>query len=84
MELGFSRNARKFLEDCDNDTYSILTVAVNSLLKNPFPNGFKKIEGRKERVFRIRIGKYRILYSLIKDKNLLFISNIDKRSTVYD
>jgi len=43
----------------------------------------KRIVNRKEKIFRIRVGDYRIQYSVIYEKNLLFISDIDKRSRAY-
>jgi len=46
------------------------------------PRGAKKIVG-DEGVFRIRVGTYRILYSLENNKQTLLIVNIDKRSRIY-
>jgi len=46
------------------------------------PRGTKKIVG-DEGVFRIRVGTFRILYSLENNKQTLLIVNIDKRSRIY-
>ncbi|MBU7045196.1 MAG: hypothetical protein HXS54_02060 [Theionarchaea archaeon] len=39
--------------------------------------------GRKEKVFRLRVGKYRILYVVYLGLGTVVIADIDKRSRVY-
>jgi len=51
---------------------------------NPYPKDRKRVGGRKEKVFRVRVGGYRILYVVFNERNSLLISDIDKRETVYD
>ncbi|MBI2971617.1 MAG: type II toxin-antitoxin system RelE/ParE family toxin [Candidatus Aenigmarchaeota archaeon] len=43
----------------------------------------KKLEGSKDS-FRIRIGKMRILYTIIWKDKVILVSRIEKRGTVYD
>ncbi len=83
LNAKFSSKSRKFLKRTDNETWKRLTNKIEELRENPFPNDTKRVVGRKEKVFRIRIGDYRILYVIFFKKNLLFISNIDKRSKAY-
>jgi len=49
----------------------------------PFLTNTKKIIGRKEKLFRVRAGDYRILYEVYLDKNVVLIVNINKRSRIY-
>ena len=56
---------------------------IEELRENPFPHKVKRVEGRKDKTFRIRVGDYRILYVIIQNNNLLFISKIDKRPRAY-
>ena len=56
---------------------------IEELRKNPFPHKVKRVEGRKEKTFRIRVGDYRILYIVLNETNLLFISKVDKRPKAY-
>ena len=85
MTLGIqlSNSAQKFLKRASNDSYQRIVKRLKELSEDPFPLGAKKIVGRKEKVFRIRIGDYRILYVVYPDKNTVLISNIDKRPRVY-
>ena len=84
LELHLSNKTRKFLDKCNDELFSKIDNILNDLKSNPFPKGFRKIEGTKEKAFRIRSGGFRIIYSILKDKNSLVVLNIDKRSRVYD
>jgi mRNA interferase RelE/StbE len=53
------------------------------LTRDPYPSDIRKIMGRKENLFRIRVGNYRILYEVYEEEQTLLIINIDKRSRVY-
>ena len=53
---------------------------IVELAGNPRPRGAEKFLGRKN-IYRIRVGGYRILYSL--KPGILLIVTIDKRSRVY-
>ena len=57
---------------------------IRELLVNPHPSESLKVEGKKNNAQRIRIGKHRIIYAVIKENNELFIVDIDKRGRVYD
>jgi mRNA-degrading endonuclease RelE of RelBE toxin-antitoxin system len=43
-----------------------------------------RIMGSKEKIYRVRVGDYRILYEIYLDKKVIMIVNIDKRSRIYD
>ena len=76
-------SAKKFLRKCDKDLYNRLMIKIKELAQNPFPLDVKRVVGRKEKVFRVRVGDYRILFVVFHEKNELLISDIDKRSKVY-
>jgi mRNA interferase RelE/StbE len=57
-----------------------LAARIEGLAEDPRPRGAEKFLGRQG-VFRIRVGAYRILYSL--EPGILLIVTIDKRSRVY-
>ena len=82
VELGNS--AKKFLKKCDKNLYERLISEIKSLSNNPFPQDVKRVVGRKEKVFRVRVGDYRITYVVVYEQNLILIADIDKRSKIYD
>ena len=43
----------------------------------------KKLEGLKD-TFRIRIGKIRIVYTIIWKDKIILVSRVEKRGTAYD
>ena len=55
---------------------------MEELQVNPFPRGAVKLQGG-ERVYRVRVGDYRILYEVLGSEGLVLIEKIDHRSTVY-
>jgi len=56
--------------------------AIKDLAENPFPNGYKKLKGEDD-AYRIRVRKYRVLYT-VKDAELLIeVFSVGLRGDVY-
>ncbi len=83
LSLILGVSARRFLKKCDSQLYHRLLERIKSLSGMPFPSDAKRIEGKKDKVFRVRMGDYRILYAVFYEKNELLIIDIDKRGRVY-
>jgi mRNA interferase RelE/StbE len=80
-KLGISNIALKYLEKLDDSLYARISDKINSLETNPRPNGSIKlsdIEG-----YRIRVGNYRILYTINDEKKELVVFNVSHRRDVY-
>ena len=84
LELQFSSQTRKFLKRLDKVSWNRVIEKIEELRKDPFPHKVKRVEGRKEKTFRIRVGDYRILYVVLNETNILFISKVEKRPRAYD
>lgn len=86
LNADFTRRSLKFLEKAETAVAKRLYDAVTELQNNPFPADVKRVENQwfeNEKVFRIRVGDYRILYSVNYQKNRLIVVNIDKRPRAY-
>ncbi len=83
FDLQFSSQARKFLKKLDKIDWKRIISKIENLSKNPFPSDAKRVKGREEKTFRVRVGNYRILYVVLNEMNVLLISKIEKRSKVY-
>jgi len=60
-----------------------IQLAIDALSENPHPVGNKKLKGEYQNFYRIRIGDYRVLYS-IKDKiKIIDIRQIGHRKDIY-
>ena len=79
----YSNQARRFLKKIDNETAKRVLDKIEKLENDPSPTDVKRVVNRKEKIFRVRVGDYRIQYSVFYDKNIIFISDIDKRPRVY-
>ena len=83
FNLEFSSSARKFIKKIDKQTASRILEKIEKLAQDPFPTDVKRVVNKKEKIFRVRVGDYRIQYSVIYDRNMIFISDIDKRPRAY-
>ena len=57
---------------------------IEELKKQPIIRDTKTIEGYGEKLFRVRVGDYRILYDVDYKSDKIGIVKIDKRSKVYE
>lgn len=80
----YSNQALKFLRRSDNELVKRILDKIEKLKENPFPSDVKRAEGFDDKVFRVRVGKHRILYEAYHEEKLIVISKIDKRERVYD
>ena len=79
-----SSNAERFLKKSPEDLKERIIRKIKLLSEDPFPSDSKRIMGREEKIFRIRVGDYRIQYVVLYDKREVLISDIDKRERAYD
>ena len=74
----------KFIGKLDNQTRERIRNRLLKLQVDPFPHEVERVEGYKgEKVFRVRVGDYRILYVVRYESNLILVSRVDKRGRVY-
>lgn len=74
---------QKFLKKAEDEIYDRVVAKLREMEKDSFPSDAKRVHGRKEKVFRVRVGDYRILYLVYLDRHVVLILNIDHRSTAY-
>ncbi len=76
-----SRSVRKELDSLDDETYLRIAAAIHRLQENPHPPGTKKLTGQE--VYRIRIGDFRVLYSVddkLKEVRVEAVRKRDERT----
>jgi mRNA interferase RelE/StbE len=83
FSIEFSNSAKKFLKKSDKNLARRLIEKIELLIKDPFPKDVKRVINKKDKIFRIRVGDYRIQYSVLFDRNLIFITDINKRPKAY-
>ena len=83
FEVKLSNRAYKFLKGINKPVYDRIIKKIEKLSEDPFSTDVKRVIGREEKAFRVRVGGYRILYVVYFDKETILIVNIDKRSKAY-
>ncbi len=78
----FARSARRELEALEASVARRIISRVEALETNPRPPGCVKLQGAAD-LWRIRIGDYRVIYSIDDNARLVDIRVVRHRSDVY-
>ena len=78
----FARSARKELQALDHTVAGRILKRIEALTRNPRPSGCRKLEGA-ENLWRIRIGDWRVVYSVDDARSLVEVSVIRHRREAY-
>ena len=81
-ELEVSRSAERQLRKLPRSDQERIVQAILPLAQDPRPRGARKLSGYDD-VFRIRVGHYRILYSVSSETLVIIILKIGHRRDVY-
>ena len=81
-EIVFTRSARKELEILNYKIVLQILKKIENLSLNPRPSGSKKLKGEKD-LWRVRVGDYRVIYSIDDSEKLVDVSVIRHRKDVY-
>jgi len=81
-EIEISRSAEKQLRKLPRKEQTRVVEAILPLADNPRPLGARKLSGYAD-VFRIRVGQYRILYSVSSGRLVIIILKIGHRRDVH-
>jgi mRNA interferase RelE/StbE len=83
FSVEFGSEAKKFLRKTEKQNAERIIKRIRKLREDPFPSDVKRVIGKKDKIFRVRVGDYRIQYGVNYDRNLIFVSEIDKRPKAY-
>jgi mRNA interferase RelE/StbE len=81
--IEFTRPAQKEFAKLDPVVKQRISDAVVELEKNPRPSGCVALKGYKS-TYRIRIGKFRVIYEVQDKVLLILVIRIAKREDVYN
>ena len=82
-KIVYASTAEKELNKLPESDFKKVKRAINSLSENPFPPGHMQLEGTKEKLYRIRKGNYRVIYSVQRNIITITILKIGHRKDVY-
>lgn len=72
----------KQLRELPKPTRRALGYAIHELSENPRPDGGKKLKGAVNR-YRIRVGDWRVVYSIEDRKLVVLVLRVADRKDVY-
>ncbi|MDX9767773.1 MAG: type II toxin-antitoxin system RelE/ParE family toxin [Ectothiorhodospiraceae bacterium] len=78
----WKRSAEKELRKLSREVIPRIIEAVGGLGVNPIPQGSRKLVG-SEHNYRIRVGDYRVVYSLFQDRLIVEVIRVGHRREVY-
>jgi mRNA interferase RelE/StbE len=81
-DVSWQPKALKALRRIDNSDRVRLIVASQALSPNPFPPTSRRVVGPDD-VFRIRVGAYRLSYTVENTKLLVLVLAAGQRRDVY-
>ena len=76
-------SARKELRSFPSHVVERVFPKLRELATNPRPSGCKKLHG-EQNSWRIRVGDYRIVYSIDDEQKLVDVVHIARRKEVYE
>ena len=82
FNIQWKASAKKELKKIDKTEIPKILKEIEKLSKEPYPVNYKKIIGT-EHIFRIKIGNYRIIYSIENQKLIIEIIRVRHRKEAY-
>jgi mRNA interferase RelE/StbE len=81
-QVAIMRSALKQLAALPREEQERLTAEINALADNPRPRGVEKLKGEDDQ-YRIRVGSYRIIYTIQDDRLIVLVLRIGHRRDIY-
>lgn len=78
-----SESALKQLHKLQKSAVKRIQLSVENLSENPRPPGVKKLKGNDEDLYRIRVGDYRVVYSIDDEIKIVDIRKVGHRKDIY-
>jgi mRNA interferase RelE/StbE len=75
--------AERQLKALPDDVLRRVDAKLRALATIPRPRGVKKLQGREGEGWRVRVGDYRILYTVDDAARLVSVYRIDLRARAY-
>jgi mRNA interferase RelE/StbE len=81
--LEIKQSAQKELDALDETLFNRIDRKILGLADNPRPAGSKKLRGYKDQ-WRIRIGDYRVIYTIDNTAKTVTVTHVAHRREIYE
>lgn len=82
--ISIAKQALKELERLPKKDTQQISKAIDDLSIHPRPVGCKKLKGESEYMWRIRVGNYRVIYTIDDQVKIVDVRKIGHRKDIYD
>lgn len=79
-EVRVHKKIGKYLKKIPKQDVVRVETALEQFQNNPFFGDIEKMEGEKN-VWRRRIGAYRVFYEIFIESRMVFVFNVERRTT---
>lgn len=79
----FRKSAKKSLTKLPKNIQNLIGEKIETLKNDPYPQGVQKVQSEAPKVYRIRSGKYRVIYQVQNDRLIILVLRIAHRSSAY-
>ncbi len=81
MKILITKKAEKELDKIPDQLAKTIVKHILTLAENPYPTNSKKLQGLGD--WRLRVGSFRVLYTIDKKRKEITILRVADRKTVY-
>lgn len=81
--IDLTRAARRDLKALRQQDLERVDKRLLSLRDNPRPRGVEKLSGKREPLYRIRVGSYRVIYRIEDEVLVVLVIRIGHRREIY-
>lgn len=82
-EVEITPAARRQIKKLPHDIQQKVVAKLEELTLDPRPDGVKKLAGSDD-LYRVRLGKYRIIYAIQDNLLLITVVKVKNRSDAYN
>lgn len=83
-QITITSSAEKDMVKLPRPALQKVEVAIDKLSETPRPAGCKKLKGTNDDLWRIRVGDYRVIYSVQDKIEIIDIRRVRHRKDVYE
>lgn len=77
--IEFSSRSRKALASLPRRDQARILVAIQALGQEPRPAGCKPVKAAPKGTYRIRVGDYRVIYTVLDDELVVVVARVARR-----
>lgn len=77
--IDVERRVRKALLRLPRPVQARIAVTIDALAEEPRPAGCQPVKAAPKGTYRIRVGDYRVIYTVLDDEQLIIVGRVAKR-----